>query len=181
MGKDTKQQSGVKKTTASAKKNTNTKTKITGSEEGADTNYSHLTVIQLKAELSRRKLKTSGIKEDFVDRLIADDKSREPKRTVVYKGSVVDIDDRGNVFDNTTGDPVGDLVGGKLKLCNTFVIVPYSKRHQIVVTRHSHKGKDYLLHKSTGYLYDFNSSHCVGTYDSTTKKTRFLNSLPSIL
>jgi len=181
MGKDTKQQSGVKKTTASAKKNTNTKTKITGSEEEADTNYSHLTTIELRAQLSRRKLATTGIKKDLIDRLITDDKKSGKRRIFVHAGSVYDRDDRGNVSDHTTGDPVGDLVDGKLKLCNTFVIVPYGKRNQIVVTRHSHKGKDYLLHKSTGYLYDFNSSHCVGIYDSTTKKTRFLNSLPSIL
>jgi hypothetical protein len=181
MGKEKKLPSAVKKTTASAKKNTNTKTKFAGSEEEADTNYSHLTVIELKAELSRRKLKTSVVKEDLVARLFANDKLREPKRTFTKYGTVYDVNDGGNVFDNTTGDPVGDLVDGKLKLCNTFVIVPYSKRHEIAVTRHSHKGKEYLLHKSTGYLYDFNSSHCVGTYDSTTKKTRFLNSLPSIL
>ena len=181
MGKETKLPSAVKKTTASAKKNTKIKTKFTGSEEEADTNYSHLTVIQLRAELSRRKLATTGIKKDLVDRLITDDKKSGKRRIFVEYGSVFEADAKDNVFDHTTGDPVGDLVDGKLKLSNTFVIVPYGKRNQIVVTRHSHKGKDYLLHKSTGYLYDFNSSHCVGTYDSTTKKTRFLNSLPSIL
>jgi hypothetical protein len=181
MGKETKLPSSVKKTTASAKKNTNIKTKFTGSEEEADTNYSHLTVIQLKAELSRRKLATTGIKKDLVDRLITDDKKREKRRIFTQNGLVLDANAKGDVFDHTTGDPVGDLVDGKLKLCNKFEIVPYGKRNQIVVTRHLHKGKDYLLHESSGCLYDLNSYHCVGTYNASTKRPRFLNSLPSIL